>query len=66
MVTTSPDKAAAPEISLGHDGLVGGSAFLEALPAHIAQQRVDALMIALDARTRPVQLQEARHDLKRQ
>ena len=35
-VPSAPDKAAAPEIGLCHDGLVAGSALFETLSAHIA------------------------------
>src|SRR5437667_12241551 len=49
------DKTASSEINLGR---VGSDAFLRTLLAHVVQERVNALMIALNCRTRPVQLHE--------
>ena len=60
----APDKAASPEIGLSHPGFV--DALFHALSAHVPQQRIDALMVALNRRVWPVQLQQARHHLERQ
>src|SRR5579871_1908740 len=65
-VPGTSDKAGSPEVGIGHHGLVGRGAFFQTLPTHIAQQGVNALMIALNGRARPMQLQKARDDLKRE
>ena len=62
--STSPDKTASSEVDLGW--FVRSGAFFQTLSAYIAQQCVDPLMIALNARARSMQLQEARHNLKRE
>jgi hypothetical protein len=56
-VPAASNETAAPEVDLGR--LRG------ILPAQIAQQCVDALMIALDCCARSVQLQDSRENLQR-
>lgn len=51
-VAAATDKSATSEINLGR--------FYSILPAQIAQQCVDALVIALDCCARPMQLQDSR------
>jgi hypothetical protein len=46
--------------------LVGIDYVRRTLIAHVIQQRVNALMIALNGRARPVQLYKARQDFQRQ
>ena len=61
-VSSTSDKTASPEINLGRRGLVGNHPLLRNLPADVAEQCVDALMVTLDRRTRPVDLKQAGND----
>jgi hypothetical protein len=58
------DKTASPERDLGRCHLVGSCAGV--LVAQIVQQRIDALMIALNRCVWAVQLEKARQNLQRQ